>query len=161
MKGTKVYISGPMKGKPLFNYPAFNAMAKALQDLGAIPINPTRHPEGLEYEMYMKYAFLDVEACDWVCLLPGWKDSPGAQREVARARELGKCIMEAKDGDAIAFNYLSVGAELHTYANEELAMLATRENFEPDLHAFQAKCMNDICKAVTIPAITKGRHKYD
>lgn len=36
----RIYVSGPMTGKPEFNYPAFNAAAKRLRDEGHFVINP-------------------------------------------------------------------------------------------------------------------------
>lgn len=92
MKGKKVYISGPMTGIENYNRPAFNLAALELHNMGAVVINPHRHPLGLEYEQYMAYAMLDVEHCDCVVCLAGYSKSPGAVREIAKAMELGKEI---------------------------------------------------------------------
>jgi len=112
MKGTKAYVSGPMTGLAFFNYPVFDAMAETLENLSVIPINPARHPEGLEYEEYMELAMIDVEDCDWVCLLPGWERSPGAIREAKRGQELGKVLMECMVSKTIAFNHIPVDRKL-------------------------------------------------
>ena len=88
----KVYISGPMQGIEDFNYPAFNQAERELKEAGFVVINPTRHPEGLEYEQYMQYAMLDVEICDIVMLLPNWTGSPGAKREAKKAYSLDKSV---------------------------------------------------------------------
>lgn len=96
MKDKKVYISGPMTGYTDFNRAEFLRMESVLKKVGAIPINPARHPVGLQYEQYMEYAMLDVKNADMLVLLPGWMRSPGALLEVAIAKELLKPIYESK-----------------------------------------------------------------
>jgi hypothetical protein len=88
----KVYISGPMTGIENFNYPVFNATAEYLEQRGFLPINPARHPIGLEYDAYMEYAELDVKNCDVVVLLPGFNASKGANAEIEFARQFNKPI---------------------------------------------------------------------
>jgi hypothetical protein len=93
----KIYISGPMTGLPQYNRPAFNLAAVSIRKSGSIPINPARHPLGLDYEEYMSYSMLDVEHCDCVALLPGWETSLGALREVAYAAKLEKPVYEMSE----------------------------------------------------------------
>jgi len=88
----KVYISGPMTGIEGFNYPEFDMVAQKLEEMEMIPINPTRQPDGLTYQQYMEYAFLDVKNADALLLLDGWEDSKGARAEVEFAKSLGKEI---------------------------------------------------------------------
>jgi len=90
MISKKVYISGPMTGIKNFNREAFNRASLELRIAGHIALNPARHPVGLEYGEYMSYAMLDIFNCDYVFLLPGWENSPGAKREVALAKQQGK-----------------------------------------------------------------------
>ena len=86
-----VYISGPMTGYHLYNYPLFFAVEGLLKKYFACKVlNPARHEDGLEYEKYMKRAMLDVQLCDCIVLLPGWLSSRGASREVAEGQRLQK-----------------------------------------------------------------------
>ena len=36
----KVYIAGPMRGRKLFNFPAFDAAKKEIGDMGCIALSP-------------------------------------------------------------------------------------------------------------------------
>ena len=86
-----VYISGPMTGYRLFNYPLFFAVEGLLKKFFSCTVlNPARQEDGLEYETYMKLAMEDVRSCDCIILLPGWLSSRGAAREVAEGQKLKK-----------------------------------------------------------------------
>lgn len=89
----KVYISGPMTGKPALNGKEFYEAEAQIMDAGKIAINPHRISHDVElkcselgtiatYEDYMK---ADLSAllneCSMVYMLNGWKDSPGARVE--------------------------------------------------------------------------------
>jgi len=83
----KVYISGPMRGLPEKNRPAFNTAAERWTLAGHKVFNPaTLEKEGRTYADYMRLnikALLKVEA---VVVLRGWEDSEGASLEVAIAQ---------------------------------------------------------------------------
>lgn len=81
----RLYIAGPMSGRPEFNRPAFNEAEAKLQAAGYDVLNPARQPDGLEYEEYMRRGFEDIGNADGVALLPGWRESSGARREVSFA----------------------------------------------------------------------------
>lgn len=87
-----VYISGPMTGLPDHNYPAFNAAAKYLRDLGHQVVNPaelsTPSPEK-EWHHYMRDDIKAMMDCDSIYLLPGWTNSKGARLEYHIAVALG------------------------------------------------------------------------
>lgn len=90
-----VYLSGPMTGKPEWNYPEFNQIEGALRTRGYGVLNPARHFDGDTTRprvAYMKASLRDVEACDAVAVLDGWRDSEGARLEVDYARQLGKPV---------------------------------------------------------------------
>jgi hypothetical protein len=90
----KVYISGKMTGKTAGERVIdFMRASNYIRDLGHIPLNPIRLPRGLDYEDYMKICFAMIEVADAIALLPDWKDSPGARRELERAIALGKLDM--------------------------------------------------------------------
>jgi hypothetical protein len=86
----KAYIAGKITDDP--DYRAKFAGAEAyLKRKGFVVMSPAIMPDGFEYEDYMHICF----AMMWVCrqgicfMLPDWKDSPGAIREHANAKETG------------------------------------------------------------------------
>lgn len=116
--GRKVYVAGPMRGIPLFNFPAFNAAAEALRKIGCHVFNPAERDNethgtdisagnltgnaaqatkdlgfNLRDALGDDLAFICREA-DAVALLPGWQNSKGAKAERAAADALGLVIIE-------------------------------------------------------------------
>lgn len=113
----KIYVAGPMRGIPEFNFPAFNAAAAMLREEGHTVFNPAekdneRHgkdiskgnatgDEKLATELHgfnLRVALGDDLA--WICaeadavaVLPGWEKSKGAIAEHATAVALGLTIM--------------------------------------------------------------------
>lgn len=88
----KIYISGPISGKPDYNRAVFNAMAAKLTAEGYTVYNPAQYP--FEGAFPLRTAFSAF--CRWICeeadaiyLLPGWHFSEGAIAEWALARRLG------------------------------------------------------------------------
>lgn len=90
----RVYISGPMTGKPELNFPAFNKAAAELRAAGFDVINPAEIGEvpGLEWADYMRADIRMLMDCDTVATLPDWKKSKGARLEVHIAGELGMTV---------------------------------------------------------------------
>ena len=81
----KVYISGPMTGIELFNYPAFHTAAKAWRQYGWQVLNPAENFGGdttKDYREYMKADLQQVLEADCIALLPGWERSKGANFEL-------------------------------------------------------------------------------
>lgn len=111
-----VYIAGPMRGIPDYNFPSFFEAEEEWKKAGYNVINPARidkdfdEPNDVEtngYQAY-KYARRDIAAifyyCDAVVALPGWERSKGARAEVALARWLGlkvfsRDMVEMHDND--------------------------------------------------------------
>lgn len=125
------YIAGPMRGYPEWNFPAFHAAEKALQEVGYLTINPARRDEELgldvsgvtaeetegdvDFDINEALAWdLDqiAKVADCVVVLEGWEDSKGAQAEVATAKALGKPVKTLdqatlagwKKGDRVRFS---------------------------------------------------------
>ncbi len=87
-----IYVSGPYSSHPAKGIQAAVAVANGLRDnFGLVPFVPhLTHLWELitprEYEFWMAYDLEWLEKCDAIYRIEG--KSPGADREVARAREL-------------------------------------------------------------------------
>lgn len=101
----KVYVAGPMRGYPNFNFPAFDRAAAELRSQGWDVVSPAEHDRSVGFDEtkadatpeFLVSAFAwDVEqilACDAVYFLPGWENSEGATLEHAVAKSTGKRIL--------------------------------------------------------------------
>jgi hypothetical protein len=105
----KVYLAGPMRGYPDFNFPAFHAAARTLRSYGYTVFSPAekdiekhgdtfKSVDGNEDILKNGFNLRDALAMDleWICknadaiaLLPGWEKSKGASAEKATAMALG------------------------------------------------------------------------
>jgi len=117
----KVYLAGPMRGIPYFNFPAFHEAQALLAYHGFDVFNPARRdeeaglvwsecPEGSEEEMErqcfdisaalledIQYVMYEAEA---VVLLDGWNESDGAVTEASVASMMGKKLFSmSADGE--------------------------------------------------------------
>lgn len=99
----KVYLAGPMRGIPKFNFPAFHRAARKLRKQGYTVFSPAekgiekRLPKAKDLQESMSFR-RKVFALDlaWICkhaeavaLMPGWKKSKGARAEKATAEAIG------------------------------------------------------------------------
>lgn len=115
---SNIYLAGPMRGLPNFNFPAFHAAAAKLRAEGHTVFNPAERdeeefgrvfaPTGSEAEFaqatgmtvmemrrncfYADTAWITQHA-DAIALLPGWAKSKGAVAERALAEALGLTII--------------------------------------------------------------------
>lgn len=119
----KIYVAGPMRGIPEFNFPAFHAAAASLRAQGHTVFNPAErdiehhgvdiskgneagcealaaatHGFNLREALKDDLVFICLEA-DAVAVLPGWEESRGARAEVATAKALGLQVFRFVDGD--------------------------------------------------------------
>lgn len=87
-KKNKVYISGPISGKPIHIAEfSFLKAEKELRKKGYEPVNP--FDSGLEptdtWERHLAYDIEMLRKCKYILMLKGWESSRGAklEREVA------------------------------------------------------------------------------
>jgi nucleoside 2-deoxyribosyltransferase len=99
----KIYIAGPMRGYPDYNFPLFKEVAEELRDYNWEVINPAeldtangfdtdRHAESIKRKELEDFIVRDVHlvmSCDAICVLPGWEKSYGVAVEVAVANYCG------------------------------------------------------------------------
>lgn len=79
----KIYIAGPMTGRPELNFPAFFAAAKAFRSLGHEVANPAEinpNPK-TPWIQCMRRDITQLVTCDQIYLLGGWDTSKGATLE--------------------------------------------------------------------------------
>ena len=112
----KVYVAGPMRGYPEFNFPAFRTAAYTLRRLGHIVFSPAEKDEEIHgTEFSKRFTTGDLAAAEsagfslrralgddlaWICkeadgiyMLKGWEKSRGAMAEHATAVALGLEVM--------------------------------------------------------------------
>ena len=113
----RIYISGPMRTIPEFNFPAFHEAAARLRAAGHVVFSPAERDNekhgtdisvgnatGDEALAAEQFGFSLREAmkedCVWICehaeaiyLLRGWEQSKGATAERALAIALGLVVM--------------------------------------------------------------------
>jgi hypothetical protein len=102
----KLYLAGPMRGYPQFNFPAFFAAAKDLRARGHEVWSPAENDVDVDgfdpttdaAKPMRHYMLRDLPAVlnsDAVALLPGWRKSTGALMEVYVATGCGIPILDA------------------------------------------------------------------
>lgn len=102
----KIYLAGPMRGLPDWNFPAFDAAEARWRAAGHQPFSPAQidrimryGPEEGEDPAHLRHMIqLDI-ACimcaDAIALLPDWEQSRGAAVELALAQFLGLKVYDA------------------------------------------------------------------
>lgn len=115
-----VYIAGPMRGIPLYNFPAFDFAAEAMKKVGLAVVSPAnidrangfdprdlpadfdwhQIPPDLDLPTIVDRDLRALQQCDGIFMLKGWKGSTGAKAELAVAKWLGlEVIFQSIDGD--------------------------------------------------------------
>lgn len=109
----KIYIAGPMRGRPNGNLPAFDEAEARWREAGWQVMSPAAMVRALGYvqaaspgtnfhqadRAHLNHVFQIDFAClfasDAVALLPGWERSAGATAELALAQVLGLEVYDA------------------------------------------------------------------
>jgi hypothetical protein len=135
----KVYVAGPMRGIPSFNFPAFYRAAEILRHNGFEVVSPAEHdievgfnPAGMsgfedlshrdDFDLVesLLWDFEQVMRSDGIILLDGWKRSKGAIAERAAAEAVGTRVGELERDQAGP--YIHWGAFNTTRLTVPLAM---------------------------------------
>jgi hypothetical protein len=110
-----VYVAGPMRGIPLYNFPAFDAAAAFYRSQGLTVLSPaeldrehgidpttlpTGHdwsvePPGTTFGELISRDLAVLPRCRSISLLDRWTGSEGARMELSRALELGLEVRDA------------------------------------------------------------------
>lgn len=105
-----VYLCGPMRGKTLLNFPAFEEAKQRLERSGWNVASPVEIDKALGLQGYspksafendeflrraMKLDLTLIEHCEAIALLPGWEDSAGCTVELAYALFLSLDVYDA------------------------------------------------------------------
>lgn len=87
----KIYISGPMTGRPNLNKPEFIEAETVLRAAGFEVVNPLHNgvPDAEEWHSHMRADIKMLMDCEGVALLDGWQLSRGAQLEADIGKRLG------------------------------------------------------------------------
>ena len=109
-----IYVSGPMRGYPEANHPAFIAATELLRSRGYMVVSPIeiaalidspdidRTPEMfVADDLRGMLGWFHDEFCNAIALLPGWERSVGARCEVAVAITLGFAFFDAATGEQV------------------------------------------------------------
>jgi hypothetical protein len=122
----KVYISGPMTGRPDFNYPAFHKAEEYIKSLGYIPLNPARNFGGrtdLPREVYLRKDVEMLLQANEVWVLPGWQEGEGSKLEVAIAQALNIPVVEYDTQTPISQNLVITVWSITTNVAVDLPLL--------------------------------------
>lgn len=140
----KVYIAGPMRGIPLYNFPAFDAAASELRDEGHEVVNPAdldrdtgMDPLALPSDWDWNdlppsvdsntFADRDLEAlrgCDAIYLLKGWQQSTGAMAEYHVAKWRGLTLVYELPSPAESRKQIPIASGLLDYFPDAIRAIA-------------------------------------
>ena len=149
----KAYLSGPMTGLPGDNVDAFNENAALLRAEGFTVINPAEldaqyETDNVEWHEYLERdlrAMLEDPELEGVVLLPGWRNSRGANLEAYVAKEVGKKLYEIVDSNTFGddaetfngFNLLPVKLVSVAYEAQSIVLGARRFTYGHPLDNFE------------------------
>ena len=145
------YIAGPMRGIKDFNFPAFDAVAKAAREGGYTIYSPAEHDresgfdetqndlEGFDLKAALRWDIEAILKSDEILLLPNWRASSGVAIELVVARAIGIPVYE------VDFSQ-SVGEYVAKLLPEYIGAKRSISEWQADSHA---------------NAVSKGFHDED
>lgn len=128
----RIYIAGPMRGYPLYNFSEFFAAARVLHERypNTQTVNPAQVdmergfnpwefpsdfnwkslPEGESFDEIIDRDLALLRECDAIYMLEGWKDSEGAiiEYEVAKDNDLLIMFESSEDEEHYAFTSVEI-----------------------------------------------------
>lgn len=111
----KIYIAGPMRNHPYYNYASFKTVEQELVKLGYDAVNPhtldfnetgfnvldlppdtdwTKIPSFIDLKNLVMRDISSLTSCDAIFILPGWENSIGASAELAVAHWLNLRVLK-------------------------------------------------------------------
>ena len=119
------YIAGPMRGIKDFNFPAFDAVAKAARRNGYTIFSPAEHDresgfdetqndlEGFDLKAALRWDIEAILKSDEILLLPNWRASSGVAIELVVARAIGIPVYEVfREDDWLGFIFKLLPEEI-------------------------------------------------
>lgn len=110
----KLYIAGPMRGIPYYNFPSFDKAKARLEAQGHTVMSPADMdrkngfdgtqcpdstdwfaiPDGFDYKACVRRDVMAILECDGIVMLKGWRESQGAKAERTLAIWYGLAVWE-------------------------------------------------------------------
>lgn len=109
----RIYIAGPMRGIPFYNFPAFDKAAAKFRAAGWEVISPAEMDRNRGFNEaldvpnkdFLRTAILEdlkvIATCTAIAFLPGWQQSKGALAEKALAEFLELVLVDAETMDVL------------------------------------------------------------
>lgn len=113
----RLYIAGPMRGLPNYNFARFDECRDYLRSLGHRVISPADHDRAMGYvtdrggvihttaafniHAVLRWDLAQVATADGIVLLPGWEDSTGAAHERYVAEACGLKVFTFLPGHSL------------------------------------------------------------
>lgn len=155
----KLYIAGPMRGYPEFNFPAFDEAERRLKLAGFSVVSPASMDRefgfdpavdglkefeslgGLEAALYRDFGA--ILECDGLALLRGWEKSEGARAEVFVAQTTGRDVYALVEDGEDGVKLLPIqrtGVELNQHVGNILLGKSTdKQTEESNVYKFPVK----------------------
>lgn len=145
----RLYVAGPMTGVENHNFPLFFEVAGRLEALGYHVENPADNDGGTNWqeayeaarqvthtwEYYLRRDLKRVLSCDAIVVLPGWRNSRGAQLETHVAQTLGMPLYRLTD-KGLAPLYEIIGLSGYAQSGKDTAAEVLVEQFGYERRAF-------------------------